>query len=289
MSKIVVTVDSGADIPSERAQELGIRVVPFHLSVGEFHYHDGEIEPEEMLALCQEKKTFPKTSACRPYDYEMTFGEILEESPDAHIVHLGYSAATTSSFQSAQSAAERLGRVTCVDTRFASGAYGLVAGKLAHAVRSDQNLSVENATRLVDDLIARVKMAFMPTDLLFLKAGGRLSSMQFAASQMLSINPVVEMRNGVLSIAKKLRGSAERAATKFLDAFLHDRSIDRELLVLLYSCGLSPKIRAAATEKANDLGFREVYWVQAGCVVTAHCGPNAIGFAALQGERNPKT
>ena len=91
------------------------------------------------------EKILPKTSACSPYDYERVFGRILEKDPNAHIIHLGYSAATTSSFQSARSAAEKTGRVTCVDTCFASGGYGLIAGKIAHAVRSNPKMSAESA------------------------------------------------------------------------------------------------------------------------------------------------
>ena len=150
MDKIFITADSGADIPSERAKDLGIHIVPFHLSIGEHHCDDGEIEPVDMLELCQAKKILPKTSACSPYDSERVFGRILEKDPNAHIIHLGYSAATTSSFQSARSAAEKTGRVTCVDTCFASGGYGLIAGKIAHAVRSNPKMSAESAVGLAE-------------------------------------------------------------------------------------------------------------------------------------------
>lgn len=84
MDKIFITADSGADIPSERAKDLGIHIVPFHLSIGEHHCDDGEIEPVDMLELCQAKKILPKTSACSPYDYERVFGRILEKDPNAH-------------------------------------------------------------------------------------------------------------------------------------------------------------------------------------------------------------
>ena len=56
MDKIFITADSGADIPSERAKDLGIHIVPFHLSIGEHHCDDGEIEPVDMLELCQAQK-----------------------------------------------------------------------------------------------------------------------------------------------------------------------------------------------------------------------------------------
>ncbi|MEQ3032050.1 DegV family protein, partial [Eggerthella lenta] len=135
-----------------------------------------------------------------------------------------------------------------------------------------------------ENLIARAKMAFLPMDLSFLRAGGRLSSIKYATSQVLNIRPVVEMRDGALSMTRKFHGSTKRVATKFLEAFLSDGAIDRQQLILLYSCGLPSKICEAVTERAKNLGVQEVHWVQTGCVVTAHCGPSAIGFAALRSE-----
>ena len=40
--------------------------------------------------------------------------------------------------------------VTCVDTCFASGGYGLIAGKIAHAVRSNPKMSAESAVGLAE-------------------------------------------------------------------------------------------------------------------------------------------
>ena len=84
-------------------------------------------------------------------------------------------------------------------------------------------------------------------------------------------------------MTRKFHGSTKRVATKFLEAFLSDGAIDRQQLILLYSCGLPSKICEAVTDVKN-LGSEEVHWVQTGCVVTAHCGPSAIGFAALRSE-----
>ena len=109
-----------------------------------------------------------------------------------------------------------------------------------------------------ENLIARAKMAFLPMDLSFLRAGGRLSSIKYATSQVLNIRPVVEMRDGALSMTRKFHGSTKRVATKFLEAFLSDGAIDRQQLILLYSCGLPSKICEAVTERAKNLGVQEV-------------------------------
>lgn len=43
MKKIFVTADSGADLADDVAAKLGIRTVPFHVSVGDVHFDDGDI------------------------------------------------------------------------------------------------------------------------------------------------------------------------------------------------------------------------------------------------------
>ena len=78
MSNIVVTVDSGADLRPELADALGIKVIPFHLSIGDVSFDDGEIAPDDMLKICAEEKILPKTSACSPMYYERVFHGILD-------------------------------------------------------------------------------------------------------------------------------------------------------------------------------------------------------------------
>lgn len=281
MSKIIVTVDSGADITPERAARFGIEVIPFHLTLGDVAFDDGEISPDDMLRICAEEKVLPKTSACSPADYAQVFERILAQDADTEVLHLALSSEFTRSFLSALDASEIEPRVTCLDSQTATGAYGLIAEKVAAFVREHPDAEMADALAFAHVLIERVQLGFVPNDLSFLKAGGRLGAAGFAAAQVLNIRPAIEIEDGRLVVKKKLRGSAKRIVSQYLDEFFSREPLDLEQVVFLYSTGLSEKVREAAEGKAREAGFEEIRWVQAGCVISSHCGPEAFGVVVL--------
>ncbi len=282
MSTIKITVDSGADLLPEVAEELGIEVIPFHLSLGDVSFDDGEIAPDDMLQIIAEEKVMPKTSACSPADYAQVFDRILEEDADAEILHLALSSDLTRSFLSALDASETEPRITCLDTQTVTQAYGLIAEKVARYVRDEPDVTMAQALAYAHDLIDRTRLGFVPNDLSFLKAGGRLGNAGFMAAQMLNIRPVIEIEEGKLVVKKKLRGSLKKIVSQFLDEFFTEEPLDREQVLFLFSTGLPEKVREVATRKAEEAGFKEIRWGQAGCVISSHCGPEAFGCVVLR-------
>lgn len=281
MSKIKITVDSGADIPPERARELGIEVIPFHMSLGDVAFDDGEISPDDMLGICAEEGVMPKTSACSPADYAKVFERLLDEDAETEILHLALSSDLTRSFLSALDASETEPRITCLDTQTVTGAYGLIAEKIALFVRKDPDATMPDVLAYAHDLIDRIRLGFIPNDLAFLKAGGRLGNAGFVAAQVLNIRPAIEIEEGKLAVKKKLRGSLKKIVGQFLDEFFTSQALDLDQVVLLFSTGLPEKVREVATKKAEEAGFRDIRWLQAGCVISSHCGPEAFGCVVL--------
>lgn len=281
MAKIKVTVDSGADIPADRAKELGIEVIPFHMSLGDVQFDDGEVAPDDMLKICAEEEVMPKTSACSPADYAAVFNRLLDEDPENEILHLALSSDLTRSFLSALDASETEPRITCLDTQTLTGAYGLIAEKVVRFIDNHPDTSMAEVLAYAHDLIDRIRLGFIPNDLVFLKAGGRLGNAGFMAAQILNIRPVIEIEEGKLAVKAKLRGSLKKIVGQFLDEFFSREPRDLEQVVLLFSTGLPEKVREVATKKAEEFGFREIRWLQAGCVISSHCGPEAFGCVVL--------
>ena len=64
MSEIVIIAESGSDVPAAEAAELGIEIVPMHVSIGQKTIDDGELPPAEMLEECRQLGVLPRTSGC---------------------------------------------------------------------------------------------------------------------------------------------------------------------------------------------------------------------------------
>ena len=281
MPKIVITAETGCDIPAAEAAELGVTLVPMHVTIGEKTIDDGELSASEMLEECRQLGVLPKTSGCTPHDFQVTFDRIHAADPEAKILHVAYSAVTTCSLASAEAAAEGRDYVATLDTRHVTIGQGLVVRELAAWLAEHPEATLEEARAHAEGVAARVRMAFLPGDLGYLRAGGRLSNVAFLGATLLKIKPVVELVEGRLVATKKLRGSMSAAAVALIDYLALREEFDPARVVFVKSPGLPEQVRQAAEGHARDLGFERAEWYDTGNVITSHCGPGALGVAFL--------
>jgi DegV family protein with EDD domain len=279
MAKIVITAETGCDVPRDQAAELGIELVPMHVTIGDRTIDDGTLPPAEMLEQCRQLVVLPRTSGCMPIDFQAVFDRIHEAEPDAQILHVAYSAVTTCSLESALTAAEGRDYVSFVDTKQVTIGQGFIVTDAARWVRAHPEATVAEARAHVEDLSARTHLAFIPGDLGYLRAGGRLSNAAFVGATLLKIKPAVELIGGKLTATKKMRGSMGPAAVSLIDYLALREEFDPERVFFIRSSGLPERVQELAEAHARELGFKEVTWYDTGNVITSHCGPGAFGLA----------
>ena len=281
MPKIVITAETGCDVAPAEAAELGVVLVPMHVTVGEKTIDDGELTSAEMLERCRQLGVLPKTSGCTPHDFQVVFDRIHAEDPEAQILHVAYSAVTTCSLASAEAAAEGRDYVATLDTRHVTIGQGLVVRELAAWLAAHPEATLDEARAHVEGVAARTRMAFLPGDLGYLRAGGRLSNVAFLGATLLKIKPVVELVDGRLVATKKLRGSMSSAAVALVDYLALREEFDPARIVFVKSPGLPEQVAQTVEGHARDLGFERAEWYETGNVITSHCGPGALGVAFL--------
>lgn len=279
MAQIVLTAESGCDLTKAEAQKLGVRIVPMHVTLGERTIDDGTMPPSEMLEQCRQLGVLPRTSGSTPIDFEAVFDDIHNEHPDAQIVHLAYSAITTCSMESAITAAEKRDYVHMTDTKQVSVGQGLAVTLTARWLREHPEATPEEVIAFADDVASRVHMAFIPGDLGYLRAGGRLSNVAFVGATLLKIKPVIQIEDGKLVATKKLRGSMGAAARKLVAEFVAEHNPDLSEVFLVRSTGLPEPVKSSAEEHARELGFKTISWHSTGNVITSHSGPGTFGLA----------
>ncbi len=281
MPKIVITAETGCDVTPAEAAKLGVVLVPMHVTIGEKTIDDGELTSAEMLEQCRQLGVLPKTSGCSPHDFQVVFDRIHAEDPEAQILHVAYSAVTTCSLASAEAAAEGRDYVATLDTRHVTIGQGLVVRELAAWLAAHPEATLDEARAHAADAAARTRMAFLPGDLGYLRAGGRLSNVAFLGATLLKIKPVVELVDGRLVATKKLRGSMSSAAVALVDYLALREEFDPARIVFVKSPGLPEQVVQTVEGHARDLGFERAEWYETGNVITSHCGPGALGVAFL--------
>ena len=279
MSEIVIIAESGSDVPAAEAAELGIEIVPMHVSIGQKTIDDGELPPAEMLEECRQLGVLPRTSGCTPGDFSVVLDRVHAEHPNAQILYIAYSAVTTCSYESARTAAEGRDYVHMFDTRHVTIGQGFVVTQTARHLAENPDISVEELMAWSEELASRVRMGFVPGDLGYLRAGGRLSNAAFVGATLLRIKPIIELLEGKLVATKKLRGNMEKAALGLMDHMALQGDYDTDVVYLLHSAGLPDAIQRAAEEHARELGFKSSRWYESHNVITSHCGPGSFALA----------
>lgn len=280
-SNIVLVAETGSDITPALAESHGIFLVPMHVSMGGQTLDDGSFPAEEVCAYYDRTGKVPQTSASSPADFERVFDEIHAKWPEKKILHLAYSAITTCSYQNAILAAEGRDYVVSVDTKHVSIGQAAVVLAVAQWLEAHPDARVEEAAEAAKVIAARCQMCFVPKNLDYLRAGGRVSNAAALVGNLLGLHPCIEILDGKLVATKKYRGKMAKVAAQLIRDYAESYQLKRDCLWFIHTVGLHEEIFQIAEETAKECGFARVQWIKAGGVITTHGGPAAFGLAGF--------
>ncbi len=286
MKKIILVAETGSDVNMDLAKEYGVEIVPMHVSFDTETVDDGTFPVENIVDYYKTTGKLPKTSGSTPEDFIVKLDEIHEKYPDAEILYLAYSSITTCSMQSGIIASEDRDYVTIIDTKQVSAGQCNIVIAMAELLQENPDMSMEEAAAAAYGLIERANMCFMPDNLEFLRAGGRVSNVAFLGARILNLHPVIEILDGKLVATKKYRGKMNKVAAQLVSDYVEKYDLDREeCLWLIYTTGFSDAVRAVVEQAARDAGCKKTRWIKAGGVITTHGGPAAFGMAGFSRKK----
>lgn len=275
---LILTAETGSDLTPDMAAQYGIHLVPMHVTMGEVCLDDGAFPSQDVCDYYDRTGTVPKTSASAPEDFTQVFDAIHAAHPKAQILHLAYSAATTCSYQNAGIASTERDYVFRLDTKQVSVAQAMVVMETARQIQAHPEMDAQAAAAFAAELAASLHMCFIPKNLDYLRAGGRLSNVAALTGNLLRLHPCIETIDGNLVATKKYRGALERIIPKLITEFSDKYQFSREGIYFIRSPGLSPELQALAERCAAEEGFQAVTWMDTGCVITSHGGPGCFGI-----------
>ena len=282
--KIILLAETGSDITPELARELGVRLVCMHVAMGDQTLDDGTFPAEEVCAYYDHTGRVPTTSGSTPYDFEKVLDGIFQENPDARVLYLAYSAVTTCSYHSCELALEDkpyAAKVKLVDTKHVSVGQCAVVVQTAAWLEENPDATLEEAKAAAERIGLQTRMCFLPRNLDYLRAGGRVSNAVALVGNLLHLHPCIEILEGKLIAGKKYRGHMEKIIPSLLQDFDRKHELNREHLFFIESPYLEETVKAAAEAAAKDMGFQKIIWMKTGCVITCHGGPGAFGIVGI--------
>ena len=280
MKKVIISTDSPADIPAALVEKYSVAVCPLHVILGGEDKLDGvNVTPDDLVENYKQTKALPSTSAIPVGEYTDKFAELTADG--SSVVHISLSSGVSSSHRNAVIAAEDFDDVYVVDSTLLTTGIAALVVKASHMAES--GMSAAEIAKEIEALREKVDVSFVLDNLEFLAKGGRCSAVAALGANILGIRPSLEMREGKLGMCKKYRGKIEKVQLQFVEERIESLGeIDDEFCFLTHS-PIDPEQAKTLVEAVKAIGkFKEVIEADAGCTITAHCGPNCVGFVAIK-------
>lgn len=272
--KVRIIVDSTADVSA--AIQSRLTVVPLTVQFGAEEYIDGvTITRKEFYEKLIESDVLPSTSQATPAAFESVFAEVTANGESA--VVLTISSKLSGTYQSAMIAAQEYPQnIHVVDSLSAATGIGILA-ELALQLADSGMAAADIAARLAEERENVCLIALLDT-LEYLKRGGRISKTAAFAGGILSIKPVISLRDGEVTMLGKARGSKQgnNLLVKEIEAA---GGVDYAKPVLLGYSGLSDVLLQKYIEDSAFLWegrLPKLQIAQVGSVIGTHAGPGAI-------------
>lgn len=269
---VQIITDSTCDITHAQAERMAIEIVPLKVIFGEDAYREGvDIDMEAFYGRLTGDKVQPTTSQPSPDDFLSAFAR-AKEAGDSVVVLL-IASKLSGTLQSATIAKDMCGYadIHIVDTLTTITGLRLL---VEYACRMrDEGQSALRIVQTIEEAKGRVRLYAVVDTLEYLWRGGRLSRTAAVVGSLLSLKPILSLRDGKLSVLSKARG-LNAAYGKIVEVLRGERGVDPSCPVYFGYTMTDEKCVALQGRVHKELGYRGDA-VPVGCVVGAHAGPGA--------------
>jgi DegV family protein with EDD domain len=280
LSRVAIFTDSASDLDPAQAAAEGIGIVPLLVTFGSDTYKAGV---EMSTAAFWERMVapdapFPKTAASSPGEFKEAYEAAFAAGAEA-IVSIHVAGTLSGTIKSAQIARDMLPdrEIHVVDSLGASMAQGILA-RMGVELAAEGRSAAEIA-EILESRTSDIRIYLTLETLEYLKKGGRISGAQAAIGTLLSVKPIIRVRDGVVDTVDKVR-TRTKARERMIE-LICERPIER--LAILHT--ISPDVEAfrdaVLAQAPGGLDPADVTIDLVGASVGPHLGPGCVGAAIL--------
>ncbi|MGO9341432.1 MAG: DegV family protein [Acidimicrobiales bacterium] len=277
MPGIQVVTDSACDLPSELADKLGVRIVPLTIRFGEEEFVDRvELSDKEFWDRVVTGPHMPETAAPSPGAFQVVFSDAADAGMDS-VICINLSSKVSATYQAARTAADSIAdriRVAVVDSLTLTMGLGLLVIEAVEI--ASRTTDLDEVVAGVEDAASRVRVFGVVDSLDFLRKGGRIGGASHLVGSLLSIKPVLEVRDGVVEVDSKQRTrtrAVQYLASKAVDAGPLER--------IALADGRSPDADEVADMLRKAKSEHPLELSSLGPVVGSHTGPASLGVCFM--------
>jgi DegV family protein with EDD domain len=277
---VKIITDSLSDITGDIIGELDITIVPLTVLFGREAYIDRvTITTEEFYRRLITQNIFPTTTQPTPQAFVDVYNRLAEETDEILVITL--SSKLSGTYQSAMGAIEMMEkkcRVEVIDSETVAMGLGLVV--LAAATAARDGMKLNELVNFVHQARLRSHLIIYFDTLKYLAKGGRIGKAQGMLGSMLSIKPILTIKDGEISPVTRLRSQA--AGIEYLFNFITSfHRID----ALAVEHSTQPETADRLVDRLSvSLPDKPIIRSVVSPVLGAYAGPNAIAVTVLEGK-----
>ncbi len=283
MSRVVIVTDSTAYVPADLTKQYGITVLPLSIIWDGESYRDGmDMQPDDFYRRLHGAKELPTTSQVTAPAFENAFKEILERGDSVLGVFL--SSRLSGTYEAALQAQQAIGsardKLSVVDSRLTTVAMGMPVLVAARAARAGESLA--SCRALVEHACSQTDVLFVVETLEFMRRGGRIGGAQAFLGTVLSIKPLLGMRDGAIEAVEKIRRK-QLALERMIDLTVQrvaGRSPVQLATAHAEAADEAHSVLEAATERLHPL---TTLCCPLSPVIGAHVGPGTVALSYMVG------
>ena len=275
MNSVQIVTDSSCDLPEDLINQFGIGIVPLKIRFGQTEFVDRlELTTDQFWEKCRETDELPSTAAPAPGAFIAEFQRAADEGASG-VVAIVLSGELSATIEAAQQAAREVEGnidVRVVDSRTVTLGLGAVVVAAAQAAKGGAD--IDEVSNIATDSAARTHVHAALDTLENLRKGGRIGAAGSLLGSMLSIKPLIEVRDGVVEPAGK-----QRTRTKALSYLVKVVEEHAQQIESIYVTHAACDDVDSFVERIQSLVQTDVLVGQIGPVVGAHAGIGTIGVA----------
>ena len=272
---IKILSDSTCDLSQELLEKYNITTIPLTIvKEGEAFTDSVSITPADIFAHVAAGGNLCSTTAINAGEYMEQFEKYSQEYDG--VVHINIGSGFSCCHQNACLAAEDFENVRVIDSQNLSTGQGLVVLKAWELAQTCTSL--DELQQQLQAFTEKVEASFLLDQLNYMVKGGRCSSVAALGANLLNLKPCIEVKNGKMGVVKKYRGNYAKSLASYVKERLADREdIDKGTLFVTHTPVTAECEEAVKQAVDACADFENIYWTEAGCTVSCHCGPGTLG------------
>jgi DegV family protein with EDD domain len=272
-------MDSAGDLPAEWIQEYQIDIIPINVHMDdEVYLEDVDLTIDQFYSWIEKTGRIPKSSQPSPQQMMDLYRKIAQPGDVVLSIHL--TSKLSGTYESAVIAAQELQEEPYKIIPFDSLAGTAIQGYMCREAREmdRRGADIDQILYRLQEIREEAEVIFTLDSLEFALKSGRVQMLQSILASLLSIKPIITLKEGTLQIAHKVR--TRKASLEYILQEMADRMGEN----VIYAAIMHAHDQVTAleiSERVNEfLKIKEIFIEEVSIAIATNLGPGTIGIAA---------